>query len=130
MDPETAEAEVRGRRDLREKLARGLGVEFEAAAEPGRVADDAGSGSADASAATGAGLAVQEALYRVLGRSGAGLVLASLEDLWMETEPQNVPGTPAEDNWRRRTRRRLEEVTEGPAARLLTALNEAREGRA
>jgi 4-alpha-glucanotransferase len=105
MDAEEAAAEVVGRRELREKLARGLGVEVD-------------------------GVAVQEALYRVLGRSEAGLVLASLEDLWMETEPQNVPGTPAELNWRRRTSRPLEAVREGDAARLLAVLNEARKGRA
>ncbi|MDX1675607.1 MAG: 4-alpha-glucanotransferase, partial [Longimicrobiales bacterium] len=75
------------------------------------------------------GLAVQGALYRVLGRSEAGLVLASMEDLWMETEPQNVPGTPAETNWRRRARRPVEAVGRSPAVELLGALNAAREGR-
>jgi len=98
------ESEVAGRADLRDGLARGLETETDAAA-------------------------VQEALYRVLGRSKAGLVLASLEDLWLETEPQNVPGTPAELNWRRRARRPLEALADTEAAGLLTALHEAREER-
>ena len=39
-------------------------------------------------------------------------VLVTLEDLWGELEPQNVPGTSGEDavNWRRRARYRLEEM--------------------
>ena len=103
MGDEEAETQVEGRADLREKLARGLDVKPD-------------------------GRAVQEALYRFLGRSRAGLVLASMEDLWMETEPQNVPGTPAAENWRRRARRPLESIAGGDPARLLTALNDAREG--
>ena len=38
-------------------------------------------------------------------RSDAPLVLAALEDLWLETEPQNRPGTPAIENFRRRVPR-------------------------
>ena len=92
----------------------------------GSVPEDAGSRGG---AAFAAGVGVQAALYRVLGRSGAGLVLASAEDLWMETEPQNVPGTPPETNWRRRARRPVEAVGRGTAAALLETLNAAREGR-
>ena len=55
-----------------------------------------------------------------LARSAAGVVIVNLEDLWLETQPQNVPGTgPGEyPNWRRRARhgleafRRLPEVAE------------------
>jgi 4-alpha-glucanotransferase len=47
-------------------------------------------------------------LRALLGRLCAGpdrLTLASLEDLWLEAEPQNVPGTWHErPNWRRRAR--------------------------
>lgn len=110
MDPEEARAHVEGRADLRDKLVQGLDLDPGAAFESEAAA-------------------VQAALYRVLGRSRAGLVLASLEDLWLETEPQNVPGTPAESNWRRRGRRPLEAVAEGEAVRLLAVLNEARKGR-
>jgi 4-alpha-glucanotransferase len=38
-----------------------------------------------------------------LGRSDARVVSITLEDLWLEREPQNVPGTDVErPNWRRR----------------------------
>ena len=55
-----------------------------------------------------------------LARSAAGCVIVNLEDLWLEAQPQNVPGTgPGEHpNWRRRARhgleafRRLPEVAE------------------
>jgi 4-alpha-glucanotransferase len=47
--------------------------------------------------------AVHAAVLAFLGRSDAALVLASLEDLWLERRPQNVPGTGAErPNWRGR----------------------------
>ncbi len=145
LDPAEAEAQVAGRADLREKMIRGLGDEidfdFDFEVESGLAAEDKASEQAESGLAEGAAsllrdpaerrraLAAQAALYRVLGRSEAGLVLASLEDLWLETEPQNVPGTPALENWRRRARRPIEAVTEGAPARLLGTLNAAREGR-
>lgn len=44
------------------------------------------------------------AILARLTASGARLTLVSLEDLWFETRPQNVPGTGAEQpNWRRKT---------------------------
>jgi len=47
---------------------------------------------------------LQGALAHLL-RSEAALVLVNLEDLLLETRPQNLPGTGAErDNWRRRIR--------------------------
>jgi 4-alpha-glucanotransferase len=42
------------------------------------------------------------ALYAWMGSSAAPIVLAALEDLWLETEPQNRPGTQAIENFRRR----------------------------
>jgi 4-alpha-glucanotransferase len=46
----------------------------------------------------------------------AETVLVTLEDLWGELEPQNIPGTSGEDatNWRRRARYSLEEMFELP----------------
>ena len=42
-------------------------------------------------------------------------LLINLEDLWLETAPQNVPGTWQErPNWRRKTRFRLEEICAMP----------------
>ena len=46
-----------------------------------------------------------------LSASPAGIVLVNLEDLWLETEPQNVPSIHGKyPNWQRRARYRLEEV--------------------
>jgi 4-alpha-glucanotransferase len=42
------------------------------------------------------------AIYRWLGASDAAVVIAALEDLWLETEPQNRPGTPSDENFRHR----------------------------
>jgi len=51
------------------------------------------------------------ALLGYLSATDASEVSISLDDLLGETEPQNVPGTTLErPNWRRRTRRSLEEL--------------------
>ncbi|MFW6330858.1 MAG: 4-alpha-glucanotransferase [Gemmatimonadota bacterium] len=71
---------------------------------------------------------MQEALLEWLGRSPAGLVLAAVEDLWLEREPQNVPGTESERNWRRRMRRPMGALSDPAVAGLLKVLNEARKG--
>ena len=59
-----------------------------------------------------------ELLRRCLGRlarSGASLVQVSLEDLWGETAPHNVPGTGTErPNWRRRARFAFEQFRDRP----------------
>jgi 4-alpha-glucanotransferase len=52
---------------------------------------------------------VLEALLTWLAGSPAEIVLVNLEDLWLEREPQNVPGVP-EWSWKRRFRRSLEEI--------------------
>ncbi|MDR5683263.1 MAG: 4-alpha-glucanotransferase [Armatimonadota bacterium] len=55
--------------------------------------------------------AVLAACLSYLAASAARCVLVSLEDLWLETEPQNVPGTRDEyPNWRRRLRCDLDEA--------------------
>ena len=58
---------------------------------------------------------VLEACLAYLGSSAAEVVLVNLEDLWMETFPQNTPGTVTQRiNWRRRTRLSLEQIREDP----------------
>ena len=49
--------------------------------------------------------------------TGPGRVaLANVEDFWLETQPQNVPGTWHErPNWTRRAKHSLEEFTKMPA---------------
>jgi 4-alpha-glucanotransferase len=55
--------------------------------------------------------AALDACLAYLGGSAARCVLFSLEDLWLETDPQNVPGTRDEyPNWRRRMRYDLDEA--------------------
>ncbi len=57
---------------------------------------------------------------RHLAASPAEVVMIDLEDLWLETEPQNRPGTgPEAGNFRRRTRRALEEATADPEIAVL-----------
>lgn len=52
-------------------------------------------------------VATLEAVLGFLGASDAEIVLVNLEDLWLEPEPQNVPGV-GERSWRRRMRLSLE----------------------
>jgi 4-alpha-glucanotransferase len=55
--------------------------------------------------------AVLNATLRHLARSRARMVVVSLEDLWLEPEPQNRPGTgPEQPNWRRKAARTLESL--------------------
>ncbi len=70
---------------------------------------------------------VAEALERLAG-SPARLVLVNLEDLWHETEPQNVPGTSGAGNWTRRARLTLGEMREDP--RVDVALERVERARA
>ncbi|HKI00369.1 MAG TPA: 4-alpha-glucanotransferase [Thermoanaerobaculia bacterium] len=64
----------------------------------------------------GRGAATDDALLRArldhLASSPARMVLVNLEDLWHETEPQNVPGTHDErPNWQRKARFSFEELS-------------------
>jgi 4-alpha-glucanotransferase len=50
-----------------------------------------------------------------LAASDARIVLVNLEDLWLETQPQNVPSTGSEcSNWRNKARYALEQFRETP----------------
>jgi 4-alpha-glucanotransferase len=60
-------------------------------------------------------LSVLRASQAYLAAGPARLVLATLEDLWGETQPQNVPGTWLErPNWRRRAKKPLEAFGQMP----------------
>ena len=56
---------------------------------------------------------LKRALENLL-QSPAALVVITLEDLWLETEPQNIPGTTDDEhpNWRRPLRYAMEELEE------------------
>ncbi|MFZ5632244.1 MAG: 4-alpha-glucanotransferase [Bacillota bacterium] len=67
--------------------------------------------------------AVFRACLGHLAASRAEILLVNLEDLWLETEPQNIPGTTGEyPNWRRKARLALEEFSQTPE--VLEALQE------
>ncbi len=63
-----------------------------------------------------------------LGGTPAQVVLATLEDLWLEERPQNVPGTHRDrPNWRRRFTRSLDDAWSDPGVvEVLAALARAR----
>jgi 4-alpha-glucanotransferase len=69
------------------------------------------------------------ALLEWLGRSNSPLVVPWLEDLWLEEESVNLPGTPSSvrPNWQRPMRRRLDEIVTDPDVDdLLRRLNRSR----
>ena len=71
----------------------------------------------DAAVGSAADQALLRACLERLARSAAGAVIVNLEDLWLETRQQNVPGTgPGQyPNWRRRARYDLERFQRLPA---------------
>jgi 4-alpha-glucanotransferase len=73
-------------------------------------------------------LAVLKACLSFLGKSEAHIVLVNLEDLWLETKPQNIPSTDKEyPNWQQRAKYSLEEIKRNPQViSVLQTLNELR----
>jgi 4-alpha-glucanotransferase len=62
------------------------------------------------------------ACLEYLSAGPSQVVLANLEDLWSETQPQNVPGTWKErPNWQRRARFALEGLGQVPQATQILA---------
>jgi 4-alpha-glucanotransferase len=96
MEPEDEEPERRARREQRRALAaylKSAGILKSRKKDPDLAA-------------------VSRAALEELAGSPARTVLANLEDLWGETEPQNEPGTGAErPNWRRKAKRSFEELS-------------------
>jgi 4-alpha-glucanotransferase len=76
--------------------------------------------------------AVMMACLRFLGAGPAGVVLVNLEDLWLETEPQNRPGIYGEyPNWRRKARHSFEAFSALPQVRdILVEIDRLVKGRA
>jgi 4-alpha-glucanotransferase len=74
---------------------------------------------------------VLRACLEHLAAGPARMVLVNLEDLWQETEPQNVPGTRGDQrpNWRRKARLTFEEMTRRPeVAEMLGRIDQLRRG--
>jgi 4-alpha-glucanotransferase len=91
LDEQGAKDERAHRRAIREETIRFLRREGRLGAQDDRAA-------------------VLRALLEHLAADEAQLLMINLEDLWLETLPQNVPGTgPERPNWRRRARHRLRE---------------------
>lgn len=60
--------------------------------------------------------AILQALWKWLAASPSSVLLLNLEDLWLETEPQNTPNTYDErPNWRRKLRKSFEQFANDPA---------------
>ena len=75
---------------------------------------------------TGDTLAIVEAVLAQLSSSAAEIVLVNIEDLWLEEEPQNVPGVPGR-SWRQKFRHGLEQIRDDQTvARILRTVNEQR----
>jgi 4-alpha-glucanotransferase len=75
--------------------------------------------------------AILTACLSFLAASQAQLVLVNLEDLWLETQPQNVPTTGGKNpNWQRRARYTFEQFCQLPqVAETLLTVNELRKRR-
>jgi 4-alpha-glucanotransferase len=72
---------------------------------------------------------VLRALLCFLGSSAADWLVVNLEDLWLETQPQNVPGTTDDQhpNWRHRAAHGLDELDALPdVVETLAAVRQAR----
>jgi 4-alpha-glucanotransferase len=74
---------------------------------------------------------VLKACLKWLGSSDARVMLINLEDLWLETLSQNVPGTVTERvNWQRKTRLSLNHFTQSDEIQdILRAVDQCRKGK-
>ncbi|HEX5479498.1 MAG TPA: 4-alpha-glucanotransferase [Dehalococcoidia bacterium] len=110
-------------RDIGERLARGLLHEKDEAAErAGRTAMcERVARALNVCVAADAG-EVFRGWMTFLAESPARYVIANTEDLWLETEPQNRPGTSTEyPNWRRRFAKSIEEMREDAGVERTTS---------
>ncbi len=97
LDHENLDRERQVREDQRRAIVRFLRAE-------GFLAPDVDDGGS-----------VLRATWDWLAASPAGYLLLNVEDLWLETEPQNTPNTYLErPNWRRKLRRAFEEFASDP----------------
>lgn len=70
-----------------------------------------------------------KACLSYLAASNAGIMIVNLEDLWLEKEPQNVPGVNGYLNWRRKARYPLDDITRLPGiTEVLQEINRLRSG--
>ena len=69
------------------------------------------------------------ALLKGLAEAPSAISLVTLEDLWLEVQSQNVPGTSGERvNWKRKAKYSLEEIFASPEFKeILEGLQKSRE---
>ena len=114
LDEDGARDEQETRRKIRQQAVKELGL----------------AGIPDVAGAGGAAAALRAWLER-LAASDTALLLVNLEDLWGELQPQNVPGTQGNANWRRRARVTLEQLDQTPAVtRAIESIDRLRRQRA
>lgn len=106
IDAETVTREQHEREDLKLQLVRWMRGK-RPIPEPAWPDDDASVSAAE----------VIQALHEFFAASPAEFLIINQEDLFLETKPQNVPGTTGDvrPNWRRRARRSFEEFSNDPA---------------
>jgi 4-alpha-glucanotransferase len=112
--------------DIEERVALGAltteGASYEHAERQRQVA-----ALRKAFAPDGDDLALLRGILHWLARTPTPFLLVALEDLWLETAPQNVPGTFLErPNWRRRMAHGLDSLHEQPA--ILATLQQLTRG--
>ena len=73
---------------------------------------------------------ILKAVHDWLAASDSSVLLLNLEDLWLETRPQNTPNTYLErPNWRRKLRKTFEEFSTDPGVlELIQSVNQIRSG--
>ncbi len=73
--------------------------------------------------------ATLKAVLSLLAASPVYALVLNLEDLWLETKPQNVPGTRRKQNWTRKTAYSLEKLAKSKDInQLLDDINHIRKG--
>ena len=108
LDRKGAEEERGKREQMRQALTRLLKAQ-------GLLSNDSGDTKA-----------VLEGVLRFLSGSPAEIVLVNIEDLWLETQPQNVPGVP-ERSWKQKFRLTMDEIRKHPEIkRILEAVDAER----
>ena len=71
--------------------------------------------------------ATLRAVLKLLAASPAETLLINMEDLWLETRPQNIPGTLRPQNWSRKTRYSLEQIMQLPQVQsILSEIDQLR----
>jgi 4-alpha-glucanotransferase len=136
LDDDEAEAERVARRTLQRATVAWLRREgllapraaSGAASAPQTDAGAAGEEAGEELAGDDVLAAVMRAVTYRLAASDAQVALITLDDLWLEREPQNIPGTGWErPNWRRKMRLAIDEICADPeVARVISRVDSLR----